>query len=139
MFFDLNYAVHQFPKILSAAPITLLIAIVSMLLGIVIGFLLTLCRMYRIPVLQQLSVLYISFIRGTPMVVQLYLVFFGVPTIVDMLSKSIDLPLWSSKIPPITYAFIAFALTPEPSLQKQFDLPSIQLMRDRWKQHTPLG
>jgi len=110
MFFDLNYMLHQFPKILSAAPVTLIIAIVSMLLGIIIGFLLTLCRIYRIPVLQQLSVLYISFIRGTPMVVQLYLVFFGVPTIVDILTKSVGLPLWSSSIPPITYAFIAFSL-----------------------------
>ena len=110
MVFDVEYAAQQFPKILSAAPTTLLIATVSMLFGIVIGFLLTLCRMYKIPVLQRLAIVYISFIRGTPMVVQLYLVFFGIPTIVDMVTLWVGLPLWSSRIPSITYAFMAFSL-----------------------------
>jgi L-cystine transport system permease protein len=110
MFFDIEYAIGQFPKILSAAPTTLLISSVSMVLGIFIGFALTLCRMYKVPVLQRLSVFYISFVRGTPMVVQLYLVFFGVPAIFDMIVPMVGLKVSSGSIPPITYAFVSFSL-----------------------------
>jgi L-cystine transport system permease protein len=110
MVFDFQYAINQFPVILSAAPMTLLIASVAMFVGIIIGFFITLCRMYRVPVLNQLALFYISFIRGTPMLVQIYVTFFGIQFFFDSISKSYGWGVSSSVIPVILYAFTAFSL-----------------------------
>jgi L-cystine transport system permease protein len=110
MVFDIQYAIKQFPVILSAAPMTLLIASVSMLIGIIIGFFITICRMYRVPVLNHLALFYISFIRGTPMIVQIYVTFFGIQFFFDAIVRHYGWNVSSSVIPVILYAFAAFSL-----------------------------
>jgi L-cystine transport system permease protein len=110
MFFDIQYAIKQFPVILEGAPMTLLIAVVAMLLGAVIGFLLTLCRMYRVPVLNRMAMLYISFIRGTPILVQIYVTFFGIQFIFELITRSFGWNASTSSIPCLLYAFAAFSI-----------------------------
>ncbi|MEK3644053.1 MULTISPECIES: ABC transporter permease subunit [unclassified Aeribacillus] len=66
---DFKFALEQVPEVLKGVPVTLTIAIVAMVLGLVFGLLIALCRIYKVPVLNQLSIVYISFIRGTPLVV----------------------------------------------------------------------
>lgn len=58
----------------------------AILLGGILGTILALVRLYRIPVFSQLAVLYISFIRGTPSIVQMFIVFYGFPYLVKMVS-----------------------------------------------------
>jgi len=110
MFFDIQYAIKQFPVILEGAPMTLLIAVVAMLLGAVIGFLLTLCRMYKVPVLNRLAMLYISFIRGTPILVQIYIIFFGIQLIFELIVQAMGWNASTSSIPCLLYAFAAFSI-----------------------------
>jgi L-cystine transport system permease protein len=110
MFFDIQYAIKQFPVILEAAPMTLLIAVVAMLFGAVIGFLLTLCRMYKVPVLNRLAMLYISFIRGTPILVQIYIIFFGIQLIFELIVQAMGWNASTSSIPCLLYAFAAFSI-----------------------------
>ena len=110
MFFDIQYAIKQFPVILEGAPMTLLIAVVAMLFGAVIGFLLTLCRMYKVPVLNRLAMLYISFIRGTPILVQIYIIFFGIQLIFELIVQAMGWNASTSSIPCLLYAFAAFSI-----------------------------
>jgi L-cystine transport system permease protein len=110
MVFDIHYMIKQFPVILEAAPMTLLIATVAMLTGIVIGFLVNLCRMYRVPVLNRLAVFYISFIRGTPMIVQLYVTFFGIQFFFELITRSFGWNVSIGTIPTLLYAFVAFSI-----------------------------
>ena len=58
---------------------TLEIAAAAAVIGIVLGFLLALCRIKKFPVLSQFATLYISFMRGTPLLVQLFLSYYGRP------------------------------------------------------------
>lgn len=60
---------------------TLIIAAFSVLLGTVLGTLMATMRMSKIPPLRWLAVAYIEFVRGTPLMVQLMFIFYGLPMI----------------------------------------------------------
>lgn len=66
-------------RIVPNIPQTLDIAAVAAVIGIVLGFLLALFRIKKFPVLSQFATLYISFMRGTPLLVQLFLSYYGIP------------------------------------------------------------
>ncbi len=80
--FRFSDMVEYFPKILSRFPVTLLIVVVSVAGGLVLGFILAAARIFKIPVLKELAALYISFVRGTPILVQLFVVYYGLPLLV---------------------------------------------------------
>ena len=60
---------------------TLIIAAFAVLLGSVVGTLMASLRMCRIPPLRWIAVAYIEFVRGTPLMVQLMFIFYGLPMI----------------------------------------------------------
>ena len=60
---------------------TLIIAAFSVLLGTVLGTLMAMMRMSRVAPLRLLALAYIEFIRGTPLMVQLMFIFYGLPMI----------------------------------------------------------
>ena len=83
--FDFSYAKEIFPKVLVGLKVTLIIAIVSMIIGLIVGLILSVVRVYKIPVLKQIVEVYISFFRGTPLLVQLFLLYFGLPQVIPEL------------------------------------------------------
>lgn len=91
--FQIRYMVEYFPKILFRFPITLLIVLVSVGGGSLLGIFLAVVRVFRVPVLKQLSALYISFIRGTPIIVQLFIVYYGLPLV--LLPLGVDIVRWN--------------------------------------------
>ncbi|MDR3278752.1 MAG: amino acid ABC transporter permease [Oscillospiraceae bacterium] len=76
----------------------------ALLVGIVVGFLVALPRMYNIPILKTVSFVYLSFIRGTPALVQLFIIYFGLPQILMLIG--IDL----RRSPPLIFVVIAFGM-----------------------------
>ena len=60
---------------------TLFLSFASVLLGIIIGFLITLGRMSKNKILSYSAKFYTDFIRGTPILVQVFLFYFGLPQI----------------------------------------------------------
>lgn len=60
---------------------TLIIAAFSVLFGAILGTLMASLRMCRIPSLRWIAVAYIEFVRGTPLMVQLMFIFYGLPMI----------------------------------------------------------
>ena len=60
---------------------TLIIAAFSVLLGTILGTLMATMRMGKILPLKWLAVAYIEFIRGTPLMVQLMFIFYGLPMV----------------------------------------------------------
>lgn len=69
------------PRILQYLPATLLYWIVPSVLGLLFGTLLCIVRVGRYNALYWLCTVFISFFRGTPGIVQIYLVFFGLPKV----------------------------------------------------------
>lgn len=109
---DLNFLIESFPAIISRLPVTIGIAVGSLLLSLVIGVAAALIKIYKVPVLSVITSIYISFIRGTPLLVQIYLVFYGIPKIIYFLQseygwlQSADV----NSIAPEFYALMAFSI-----------------------------
>ncbi len=81
LLFDPQLAIDSFPYVLSGIGYTLLIALVSMVVGLIIGFFLALARTSSLLILQWPARMYISFMRGVPILVILFLLYFGFPVI----------------------------------------------------------
>lgn len=84
---DLAYMLGLVPVLLSYVPLTLFMAVVAMALALVLASFLAVERVLRIPVLDQLVVLFISFFRGTPLLVQLFLFYYGLPQVLSVLTQ----------------------------------------------------
>ena len=69
------------PMLLKGALVTIEISVLAMALAIVCGLALALLRLYGIAPLRWLAVAYIEVIRGTPLLIQLYLIYYGLPNV----------------------------------------------------------
>lgn len=78
-YFSFQRVWEYFPQLLSRLYITLLIVILSLLIGLLLGTLIAAIRLFKVPVLKQITTVYISFIRGVPINIQLFIVNYGLP------------------------------------------------------------
>lgn len=69
------------PTMLRGAGYTLLFAVASMLLALPLSAALTLISVLRVPVAQRVVAIYVSAMRGTPLLVQVFIVYYGLPSI----------------------------------------------------------
>lgn len=79
--FDIELAIENLPFILEGLPMTLLVSIAGMAIGLVLGLLLALTRSSRNKLLRWPARIYISFMRGTPILVFLFILYFGLPIV----------------------------------------------------------
>lgn len=108
---DPSFIWTAFTLLLSAIPTTLMITAVAMGCGTIIGTTVALIRIYRVPVLHQLAAAYVTFIRGTPMLTHLLLIYFGLPYLIDNLAIQLGWSFRSVSIPMIGFAYISFSIT----------------------------
>lgn len=88
--FDIDYIVASGPALLGGLVITVLVSSISIALAILIGVAGASFRIFETPVLSPLMRAYVAFIRNTPLLVQIFFIFFGLPSIGFRLS-----PFWS--------------------------------------------
>ena len=81
MGFDVNYFLSSLPALLWGAILTVELSILSILIGFFLGVLIGLVRLARLLLLRSLAIGYINCIRGTPMLVQLFLIYYGLPQV----------------------------------------------------------
>lgn len=80
-----SFISNLFKAILSVIKLTILLSIISMVIGLTIGIIIAIIRYLKIPFLSQVASVYVSFFRGTPLLVQLFLLYFGLPQIFPIL------------------------------------------------------
>lgn len=76
---DLGYMAGLVPVVLAYVPLTFGMAVASMAGALVIAAILAVIRVLRVPVAHQAAGVFISFFRGTPLLVQLFLFYYGLP------------------------------------------------------------
>ena len=74
---DINLMISIFPNLLSGAIITLKLLIVSMFFGLIIGLFFAILRINKNSIINKFAYGYSYFFRGTPLLVQLYLIYYG--------------------------------------------------------------
>lgn len=82
MKFDPIYFLQTFPKLMPYLPITLSLAVISLVISILGGLVIALILRTKLPVLKELALLYISFFRAIPSLVQLFLIYYGLPQLI---------------------------------------------------------
>ncbi len=105
--FDWNRVWSQMPELLKKLPITLELAIVAMIISLVVGLILAVVRIKKIIVLEQLAKIFLSIIRGTPMIIQLYVAYYGIPIILQAFGVDSTVV---REVPKIFYAFLALGI-----------------------------
>ncbi|HGN3132950.1 amino acid ABC transporter permease [Pseudomonas aeruginosa] len=60
---------------------TVLFAAVSMVLGLILGFSVAVVRVTKVPVVSQIAAVYVSAFRGTPLLVQIFVLYYGLPSV----------------------------------------------------------
>lgn len=79
-----------FPEFLKGTAVTLELTAVGLLLGFVLGLVLALMRSYGPKGLRIIAIGYIELFRGTPLLVQLFLIYYGLPSLGLTLSQSLS-------------------------------------------------
>ena len=79
--FDADLAIRSFPYLLGGLPNTLWISIVSMFFGLLLGLVLALGKLSPTRLLRYPSTFYISFMRGVPILILLFILYSGFPFI----------------------------------------------------------
>ena len=83
---DTAYMGDLVPVILGYVPLTLFMAVIAMIGALALGAILAIVRVIRVPVLDRIVAVFISFFRGTPLLVQLFLFYFGLPQVVPAMT-----------------------------------------------------
>ncbi|MCI7180142.1 MAG: amino acid ABC transporter permease [Schaedlerella sp.] len=84
---DIGFVTKYLPMYVEAAKLTLRLGITGILFSIIIGIICSLAGYYRVPVIKRITAIYIELSRNTPLLVQLFFLYFGLPKIGIMLSS----------------------------------------------------
>jgi len=103
---DLGLMVSSLPKLLSAAVITLKLLSLSLFFGIFIGLIFAILRLNKNPIINKFAYAYSYVFRGTPLLVQIFIIYYGLGQIEYFRSTF----LWVVFKEPYWCAIIAFAL-----------------------------
>lgn len=76
---DLAFISQHYPLYVKAAVLTVVIGGIGIVLSAIVGLICALSRYYRIPVLRTITVIYTELSRNTPLIVQLFFLYFGLP------------------------------------------------------------
>lgn len=79
---------EAWPMILQGLKVTLIISLLSIAIGMVIGLISCLMGLSKFKVFNAISAVYVWLIRGTPMIVQAFIVYYGIPIIVQQFNPS---------------------------------------------------
>jgi L-cystine transport system permease protein len=85
-------------------PVTLTMLVLSLLFGLLLGLVLALARIHKRPIPYALATFYLSFMRCTPTIVQLFLVYYGLPQLLRLFGINVN--DWDVMI----FAVITFSL-----------------------------
>ena len=103
---DIELMVSSFPKLLGATVITLKLLSVSLLIGLFIGLIFAILRLNKNIFINRFAYGYSYIFRGTPLLVQIFIIYFGLGQI-EYLRSTV---LWVILKEPYWCAIIAFAL-----------------------------
>jgi len=103
---DFGLMVTSFPKLLNATVITLKLLTISLFFGLIIGLIFSILRLNKNPIINKFAYGYSYVFRGTPLLVQIFIIYFGLGQVEYFRSTF----LWVVFKEPYWCAIIAFAL-----------------------------
>ena len=103
---DLDFAIEHLPRLLKAAKLTIELTLLSLFFGIFVGVFFAVLRTSNSKVLYYISYYYSYIFRGTPLLVQIFIIYFGLAQL-EWIRESF---LWVFLKEPYSCAILAFTL-----------------------------
>jgi arginine/lysine/histidine/glutamine transport system substrate-binding/permease protein len=94
----LDIIANALPTLLQGALITLQLTAISIAFGLVAGSLIGIARLAPSPLIRVLARIYVDFFRGTPLLVQIFMIYFGIPALVRSLGLSFTFNQWTAAV-----------------------------------------
>ncbi|MBR4174451.1 MAG: amino acid ABC transporter permease [Lachnospiraceae bacterium] len=117
---DFKFMGETFWLAIKAVPTTLLITIVTLIFSLPAGFILGFAAYKKVPVLSKLCAVYVSFMRGIPLILVIYIIYTVTPGILSGLFKSLGIGINIFKLNPIVFVFIVFTLNQSAAMSAIF-------------------
>ncbi|AOY01095.1 ABC transporter permease [Jeongeupia sp. USM3] len=114
------------PFLIQGAGYTVFFALISMVLGLALGFAVALVRIARVPVLAQIAAVYVSAMRGTPLLVQIFVIYYGLPSV-------------GIEFEPVTAGILALTLNVAAYLSESMRGAIAGVSRNQWLAGYSLG
>ena len=114
-FFSWQRVWENFPRLIVKLPITFEIVIIAFAVGCTLGIIISFIELKRLPVLTQVLDVFISFERGTPLLVQMLVMYYGLPLVLEGLF-GIDTRGWEK----LTFVIITYTLNQAAFLSQDF-------------------
>ncbi len=103
---DINFALEHFPRLLKATKLTIELTLLSLFFGIFVGVFFAILRTSKNKILFFIAYYYSYILRGTPLLVQIFIIYFGLAQIVWIRESF----LWIFLKEPYSCAILAFTL-----------------------------
>lgn len=94
---DFSFLIKYYPFFLDGIKLTLLLALITIIFGSILGLILCILKISKYKILRAIASIYIEIIRGTPLIVQLIIIHYGLKiNMTELMSASIALSLNSA-------------------------------------------
>lgn len=107
--FSLRAVLDAFPAVIGKLPVTILLALGGAFFGIIFAMIFALVKINRVRILYPVQAVFVSFLRGTPLLVQLMLTYYGIPLILKAINQSYGTAFNINAIPAELFAIVALA------------------------------
>ncbi|MFL2099225.1 amino acid ABC transporter permease [Desemzia sp. FAM 23991] len=101
---DLEFITNIFPSLIETLPLTIYIVSVTAVLGFLLAVVVTALRIKKMPVISQLLNMYTSFMRSTPGLIHIFIVYYGLPVLFASIGININV------ISRVTFSIVALVL-----------------------------
>lgn len=108
--FDIVTVFESLVEIIKVVPKTLFLALVILVLSFLLGAVITYIQSLNIPVIKQIIAVLQSFLRGTPNVVLLYLVYYSLPLVVSSFLSLFDVAFDPAKLNSAAVVIVTFSI-----------------------------
>ena len=95
---SLGVVINALPVLLEGAQVTLQLTAVAVAFGSIGGVALGVARLSKIWLLRLVARIYIDFFRGTPLLVQLFVIYFGIPSLLGSIGLDFSFSRWAAAI-----------------------------------------
>ncbi|AYN94579.1 cystine ABC transporter permease [Pseudomonas sp. LTJR-52] len=123
---SLQLILDSLPFLLKGAVWTVLLSLGGMFFGLVLGFFLALMRLSQSMVVRAVARVYVSFFRGTPLLVQLFMIYYGLPEL-------------GIQLDPLPAALVGFSLNMAAYICEILRAAIASIDRGQWEAAASIG
>nr|WP_019364159.1 cystine ABC transporter permease [Pseudomonas luteola] len=123
---SLQLILDSLPFLLKGAVWTVLLSLGGMFFGLVLGFFLALMRLSQNMVVRAVARVYVSFFRGTPLLVQLFMIYYGLPEL-------------GIQLDPLPAALVGFSLNMAAYICEILRAAIASIDRGQWEAAASIG